>query len=68
MSEENIVISVGKKYLTRDGRTVCIFKKDTVFCRFECVVIGTGEFFGVSSNGSFYDSQKSHNDLVEEIK
>ena len=64
MSKE---ITIGKIYETRDGRKVACFKQDTVFCRFNCVVIGSGEFFDVNSEGFFYDSRESHNDLVKEL-
>lgn len=59
-------IELGKIYKTRDGRKALPYKKNSVFCTLNCVVIGSGEFFDVDFKGSFYGSHESHNDLVEE--
>lgn len=61
-------IKTGNIYKTADGRAVVVYNYNTVHSVFECVVIDEGAFYSVDSEGKYFQTQKSNNDLVEVIK
>lgn len=64
----NPFVIVGNVYERRDGRKAFVYGYDAVSVRYSCVIQGSGEFFSVTEEGKYLESEDSHNDLVKEIK
>lgn len=64
----NLNIKSGNVYKTADGRAVMVYRYNSVHNEFECVVVDEGDFFSVYSDGKYYETRSSNNDLVEVIK
>lgn len=68
MGEKNFeAVFIGKTYLRRDERLAIVYSYDHVHNWYNCVILGTQEFFTVYENGQYLESKESHNDLVKEV-
>ena len=68
MGEKNFEsVFIGKSYERRDGRLAIVYGYDSVHNWYNCVILGSQEFFTVYENGQYLESKESHNDLVKEI-
>lgn len=68
MKEKNFEsVSVGKHYLRRDGKEAVVYHLSSVYNTYECVILGTTEFFTVNEDGQYLKSCIDCNDLVKEL-
>lgn len=59
-------VAVGNTYIRRDGMKAFVYFRDRVSQQFQCVIVGTQQFYTVYEDGKYYQAQDSHNDLIKE--
>lgn len=62
--EKKLELEVGHSYLTRDGRQVFIYGRDTVLNQYKGVVWYSGEFVLYYEDGRYMQATPDHNDLI----
>ena len=62
----SLKVEIGKVYERRDGQRAVVYSFDSVHNWYNCVILGTQEFFTVYEDGRYLESKTSHNDLVAE--
>lgn len=61
-------VTVGDVFKRRDGKLAYCYGYSNVYNHYLCIVQDSGETFSVNDDGSYYECNASHNDLVERVK
>lgn len=68
MTEPIEHVFIGNVYVRRDGRKAFVYGFHPVYNSYKCIIEETGEEFSVHENGMYYETGKSHNDLIGFVK
>ena len=60
-------IEIGHIYRRRDGQRAIVFYFNSIQCLYNCVLVGSMDFFTVHEDGRYLESREDHNDLVYKI-